>query len=194
LTSLTLSSAKLTYGHEQVEVFTVTVTPRYTTAAATGSVAIRKSTTTLCTVKLSSGKGSCSVAKAELHAGRYSLFAVYARNTNFVGSTSQKATLVVSKAATATGLVLSENTVTYGHEQHERLSVTVTAQYRGIPVTGAVTVNGLPCVIRLSSGSGSCTSSAKTFRVGRHVLAATYWGSASLEASFSPKKNLTVLK
>ena len=193
-TSLKLSSAKLTYGHEQAELFTVTVTPRYATATPTGTVEIRKSTTTLCTVKLSSGKGSCSLAKDVLHAGSYHLYAVYARNTNFIGSTSPTADLLVAKASTRTSLVLSENTLTYGHEQHERISVTVTAQYSGLKVTGTVTVNGLSCVIRLSSGRGSCTSSAKSFRVGRHSLEATYWGSTSLVASFSAKKNLTVLK
>jgi hypothetical protein len=192
--ALTLSVGKVTYGHEQNERFWVTVAARFSPVAPSGSVMIRKSTTTLCTIKVTNGLGSCALPSAELHAGSYGVYASYERNTNFVGSTSAKKALAVDRATTKTALKLSATTVTYGHEQNERFSVTVTPQYAGTTPTGTVTVNGTPCRISLSSGKGSCTASARTFRVGKHGLVATYWGSSSFLGSKSSNKTLTTVK
>ena len=192
--ALVLSARKVTYGHEQNERFWVSVGARFSPVAPGGSVTIRKSTTTLCTIKVSAGIGSCALPSAELHAGTFGVYASYSRNNNFVGSTSTKKTLVVDKATTKTALTLSVTTVTYGHEQHERFSVIVRPQYPATTPTGTVTINGTPCRISLSSGKGSCTSSATTLRAGTHRLVATYWGSSSLLGSKSSNKTVTVLK
>lgn len=61
-TSLTASSQELTYGNEQVEVFTASVAPRITGTPGVpgGTVTIKWGWTTLCTITLSGGTGSCS--------------------------------------------------------------------------------------------------------------------------------------
>ena len=86
--TLQLSRAKVTYGVEQTEHFSVVVSPKYSTTTPTGTVEVKKSTTILCYITLSSGKGSCTTLRSRLHAGRYSIYATYPRNLNFVGSTA----------------------------------------------------------------------------------------------------------
>jgi hypothetical protein len=48
-------------------------------------------------IKLSSGKGSCTLSAKRLKAGTYRLVATYSGNKNFKGSTSAKETLTVAK-------------------------------------------------------------------------------------------------
>jgi hypothetical protein len=97
-TSLKLSSKKVTYGDEQVEHLSVTVSPQHPGTTPTGTVTIKASATTLCVIKLASGAGSCKPLSArELNAGAYSLVATYSGSTNFKGSTSAKETLTVAK-------------------------------------------------------------------------------------------------
>jgi hypothetical protein len=57
-TVLTLSATKVTYGDEQVEKLSVTVSPEFAGPTPTGKVSISESKTTLCVITLSSGKGS----------------------------------------------------------------------------------------------------------------------------------------
>jgi len=61
----------------------------------------------------------------------------------------------VATATTTTTLKLSAKSVTYGHEQRERLFVTVSPQYPGATPTGRVAISGANCLITLSSGRGS---------------------------------------
>ncbi|MGO9964831.1 MAG: protease pro-enzyme activation domain-containing protein, partial [Acidimicrobiales bacterium] len=73
-------------------------------------------------------------------------------------------TYTVAGAPTTTNLVASPNPVPYGHEQSERLSVTLSSRFPGSTPTGTVTIKaptGTLCVITLSSGKGSCRLSPK---------------------------------
>ena len=96
-TTLKLSAATVTVGHEQVEKFTVTV--RGSGAVPTGKVAMKSGKTILCTATLASGKGSCSPSASVLSAGKHSIVAVYAGDTNFLASTSNSSSLTVNGAA-----------------------------------------------------------------------------------------------
>jgi hypothetical protein len=96
-TSLKLSSKKVTYGDEKTEHLTVSVTAGHSGTTATGTVTIKATVTTLCVIKLSSGKGSCTLSAKRLKAGTYRLVATYSGNKNFKGSTSVKVTLTVAK-------------------------------------------------------------------------------------------------
>ena len=96
-TSLKLSSKKVTYGDEQAEHLSVTVSPQYSGITPTGSVTIKVSARTLCVIKLKSGKGSCMLSPKRLNAGTYHLVAAYGGSANFKGSTSAKETLTVVK-------------------------------------------------------------------------------------------------
>jgi Bacterial Ig-like domain (group 3) len=95
-TSLTLSAARLTYGHEQAGRLTVRVTPRYA-GTPTGKVAIKADGTLICTITLASGRGSCALTAKQLRAGSYTLIASYGADRNFTASASGKTTLTVLK-------------------------------------------------------------------------------------------------
>jgi hypothetical protein len=96
-TLLKLSRSKVTYGDEQLEHLSVTVSPRSSGSTPTGTVTVKESTTTLCVVKLASGKGSCKLSAKNLKAGTYRLFATYGGSTTFTRSTSTKEALTVAK-------------------------------------------------------------------------------------------------
>lgn len=95
---------------------------------------------------------------------------------------------------TATDLALSAATVTFGHEQAEKISATVTAPAGGTP-GGKVTITAdraAVCVITLQSGTGSCTLAAKKLRPGSHAMAASYHGGKGYARSASAPATLTV--
>jgi hypothetical protein len=185
--TLSLSAAKVTYGREKSEKLSVTVTP----APRTGTVTISDSVTTLCSIKLSAGKGSCSLSNTQLAAGTYSLVAIDA------GNDSAQKLLIVAKATSKTTLKLSAANVTYGGEHAERLSVTVSGQGKGLVPTGTVTIaasSTVICSINLTMGKGSCLLSAKQLAAGRYSLVATYAGATDFLGSTSTKQSLAVVK
>ena len=96
-TNFGLTAARLTYGHEQVDHLSVTVLSRYTGSRPTGTVTVNESTMTLCTIKLSSGRGSCTLSGNKLAVGSYSLVAAYSGSSVFLGSVSAKESLTVVK-------------------------------------------------------------------------------------------------
>jgi Bacterial Ig-like domain (group 3) len=191
-TSISLSAARVTYGHEQAEHVSVTVTSQHGTPG--GKVTVKSGTATVCTITLASGKGSCTLTARQFAAGTQHLTASYGGSAAFAGSVSAAKTLTVAKASTKTTLSLSAATVTFGHEQSEHLTVTVTPQYSGTPggkvtiKTGTITV----CTITLASGKGSCTLTARQLSRGTHTLIAAYPASSDFTGSASAKKTLTV--
>ena len=196
-TATTLSfTTPLTYGAEASASFHVTVTT--TSVMPIGTVAVKNGPTTLCTITLASGAGSCKPLLArELSTGTYYLVATYGGSANFKGSTSAKETLTVAKATTKTALKLLTRKVIYGHEQVEHVSVTISIQYPGMAATGTVTIKASArtlCVIKLKSDKGSCTLSAKKLKPGTYRLVATYGGSTNLKGSTSTKETLTIAK
>jgi hypothetical protein len=106
---------------------------------------------------------------------------------------------VVDKAplqATRSALRLSAARVTYGHEQSERLTVTVAPQRTGTPA-GTVTVKAgktTVCVITLKAGRGGCTLAPKKLRVGAYHLVAAYGGNLYYLGSASVQHSLTVAR
>ena len=61
----------------------------------------------------------------------YRLVASYGANVDFAGSASSKGTFTVAKATSKTALKLSATKLTYGDEQVEHLSATVSPEYPG---------------------------------------------------------------
>ncbi|MCW2930439.1 MAG: pentapeptide repeat protein, partial [Actinomycetia bacterium] len=154
-TALSLSATKVTYGDEQAEHVSVTVSPQYSGTPG-GTVTVKSGTTTVCTITLGSGKGGCTLAATRLPAGTQHLTASYNGSADFGTSASAAGTLTVAKATSKTALSLSATKVTYGDEQAERLTVTVSPQYGGTP-GGTVTVKSgtvTVCTITLASGKG----------------------------------------
>jgi Bacterial Ig-like domain (group 3) len=99
-------------------------------------------------------------------------------------------------ALTGTSLARSAATVTYGREQAEHLTVTVVSRHGGTPA-GTVTVKAgtaTVCLVKLRSGRGSCTLTARQLKVGTYHLVARWPGSADFAPSASPTETLKVAK
>ena len=97
-TVLSITPATATYGDEKVPVISATVTSA-TTGTPTGTVVVKEGGTTICTLTLSGGTGSCAaLATTKLPVATHSLTATYAGDTNFSTSTSSAEPLAVTKA------------------------------------------------------------------------------------------------
>jgi hypothetical protein len=194
-TALSLSTAKVTYGNEQGERLSVTVRSMYGVTPA-GTVAVKSGASTVCTITLASGQGSCLLAATTLPAGTQHLTAAYGGSVDVTASASAAASLSVAKAGTRSALSLSASKVTYGREQGERLTVAVTSQYSGTPTgkvaikAGAVTI----CTITLASGRGTCILTPSRVRPDSYALHAYYAGSSDFGGSASAGKALTVVR
>lgn len=68
--------------------------------------------------------------------------------------------------------------MTYGKEQAERLSATVTLQNGMIPAGTVKAGTTTVCTIAPASGKGSCTLTATKLRPGTYTLVATYPGNS----------------
>ena len=194
-TATTLSDAKVAYGNEGDERFSVKVSGG-SAGIPTGRVLIASGSTTLCQFTLVSGTGSCAPASTRLPAGPVKVTATYRGSFVFGVSASQESFTVV-KDPVNIGLILSAAKVTYGHEQAEKLSVVVFPRYADSP-SGRATVKAgriTVCVITLKPRTaGTCTMAAKKLRPGTYTLTATYPGSADYASAVSAGKTLTVAK
>jgi hypothetical protein len=165
-------------------------------ASPAGTVTVKAGART-CTAALKGSAGvstgSCKIT--EPGPGRYHLSASYGPQGSFAGSTTPTSRLLtVHKAATTARLRLSSPTVRYGHEQRERLSVTITPQYSGTPGGKVVILAGSKtvCALRLKGGRASCTLSARQLRRGTYRLRARYGGSSAFRSATSPPVRLRV--
>jgi Bacterial Ig-like domain (group 3) len=120
-----------------------------------------------------------------------------AGNYTGTGSATAGQVFVVTGAIiqpTSTRLALSAASVPYGHEQSEKISVTVAPRYGGTPPgtvrvrAGHVTV----CLITLASGAGSCRLTARRLHRGSYRLTAAYEGGPGFLGSVSAVRTLTV--
>lgn len=194
-TSLAISDKTVTYGDEQRATISVTVSPQIAGLEPSGEVRVVESSTTLCVVTLSAGKGSCTLAVTKLAAGNYRLVADYGGDDNFDTSSSPEVSLTVARATSTTKLQLAHAKVTEGDEQTERLSVSVTPDEKSEAATGTVAISigsTTVCVVKLAAGKGSCTLTAKQLKAGTYHLVARYAGSADVAGSSSAKSTLTV--
>jgi hypothetical protein len=101
-TALSLSSAKVTYGHEQSERLSVSVRARYSGIPA-GTVAVKAGAATICVIHVKDGKGSCALTATKLRAGTYHLIATYAGSPGFLGSAAERKTLTVTALSRRAG-------------------------------------------------------------------------------------------
>ena len=86
----------MTYGHEHAERITVTVTTEHRGIPA-GKVTIKNRKSTVCTITLARGKGSCKLTARQFRAGTYTLVATYSGSTKFTSSASTKKKLTVAR-------------------------------------------------------------------------------------------------
>jgi hypothetical protein len=100
--------------------------------------------------------------------------------------------------ATTTRLTLSKTSIVYGHENAERISVSVTSPAGTPPGTVRVTANSNEitiCTITVKSGKGSCTLSQKQLKPHySYTIAGTYLGTARFASSVSSAQSVGVNK
>jgi hypothetical protein len=94
-TALALAKTSVTYGHESAEKFTASVS-HAGSVDPTGKVAVRIGGTTICTITLNRGTGSCTLANTRLRSGTYTFVALYSGDGNYNQSESAKRTLKVA--------------------------------------------------------------------------------------------------
>jgi hypothetical protein len=95
--------------------------------------------------------------------------------------------VVTRKENAKTTLRLSKARVAYGHEQQEKLTVTVAPLVSGTP-SGSVTIlrRGVTvCTLTLKKRTAACTLPAKKFKPGSYHLVAEYHGDAYFNGSSS---------
>ena len=129
---MTLSATSVVYGREQAERISLNVDDVFG-SVPTGTVTVKAGNTVACTITLKDRKGSCTVPAAKLGPGTVSVNAFYGGGISFQTSQSGAETFTVKKAAAKTRLALSKSPVTFGQEQAERLSVSVSPQFGGTP-------------------------------------------------------------
>jgi hypothetical protein len=195
-TALTLSAPSVPFGAEQTEIFTAKVTPA-ASGIPTGKVTVTTGTTTICTITLSGGTGTCRPASGSLlRPGSYPITATYSGDATDTTSSDTSQTLVVTKQPTTTVLTMSADTIAVGAEDAEVFSVEVNPATGGTP-TGNVTVKAgvvAICTISLANNVG-CSPKPSLFKVGTYQITATYNGDSTYAASTStPAQTLTVVE
>jgi hypothetical protein len=85
-TTISESPTSVTYGHESASVFSVTVTTHYGEAVPNGETVTVPVGSVKCTVVLTSGKGTCTIANTALAVGSYPVSATYGGDANLSGS------------------------------------------------------------------------------------------------------------
>ena len=91
-----LAKAKVAYGRESTERFTVTVTPRYAGVPG-GKVTIKEGKQTVASMTLKTGKGTYTLTAKQFKPGKHALIAIYNGNQDFTFSTSTVKSLLVAK-------------------------------------------------------------------------------------------------
>jgi hypothetical protein len=194
-TAITLSAPTVTYGDEQTERVTVTVSAGSAGTPA-GSVTVSSGSRTVCTATLASGTASCTVPATALAPGSVQLTASYAGDPDFGSSVSSASSLAVSAASSTTSLAAGAASVPYGHEQAETISVGVAPQFSGTPGGQVAIASGsrTVCTAALASGSASCTVPATAFAPGQVQLTASYAGDADFGPSVSAARQFAVTR
>jgi len=95
-TGLTLSAAKVKFGHEQAEKISVKVSPR-TGGTPGGRVTVTANQHTACVITLAGGKGACTLAARKLSPGSYGLTGHYAGDGAYDGSASAAKNLTITR-------------------------------------------------------------------------------------------------
>jgi hypothetical protein len=194
-TTLTISSATVTYGNEASLNFTATVSPEFTGTPG-GTVTVKAGSTVLCSMTLPTTQ--CSTTDDPLNASgtQYAIAATYSGDTNFTGSTSSTKNLTVGKASTSTSLNLSQFSVSFGSESTVVFTATITPQFAGSTPTGVVTVATSSattlCTITLPVTTCSTTDQALAPSGTAYSVTASYPGDTNFTGSTSGAQSLTI--
>lgn len=109
-----------------------------------------------------------------------------AGNSDYLPANQFQQSFAVGQGTTTTTLKVGSSSVPYGHEQTEKLSVTVSPASGPTEPTGSVTLtSGVShvCVVNLVAGAGSCDMSSTQFTSGDLTVVATYGGDLNFVSS-----------
>jgi hypothetical protein len=192
--TLAESASKVTYGDEQAEKFTATVTSA-DGGTPTGTVTVVDANTDICRITLSGGTGTCTLPTTVLRSDATTqLTATYSGDATYIAADAT-ASLNIATASTTTSVTLSKTSVTYGSKYQTEAEVTVKPEYSGTP-TGVVAVygnGGLLCVATISDGKGEC-GVPDGLNAARYKVTASYDGDSNFNTSNSAATYLTVAK
>jgi hypothetical protein len=111
-----------------------------------------------------------------------------------VTSTALQAIVSAESPAASAALARNTATVQFGHEQSERLTITIKPETGGTP-TGNVTIKAgqrTLATVPLTSGQATWTMPAKKLRPGTYRLTGTYTSSNGYESATTAKRTLVV--
>ena len=177
--------------------FTVTITAASSTtpnAAITGPVSLMDGNTVVGTGTLSPlGTGpataSAVISVSSLSIGSHAITAVYAGDTDYVGSTSGAVSEVISLATSSN--VLTANTT--APIATKPVTLTATLSSNGGTPTGTVTfMDGATAIGTGNLANGVASATTSTLTVGAHTITAIYGGDAKDSASTSNSVTVTV--
>jgi len=186
-TTLMLISSVNPSGLDSPVTFTATITPQYG-GQASGTITFKDRATTLGSTTVSGN--AASLTTSALAMGTHSVTAIYSGDSNFIGSTSNTVSQVVTKATSTTTLVSSLNPSVQGK------LVTFTAvvsSLAGTPTGKIEYLNGKTVLstIKLTSGSAKYTTSK--LPPGANAITAVYEGDPNNSSSTSAPVNQIVL-
>jgi hypothetical protein len=193
---LAVSAAKLTYGDEQGETITATVSGNG--SAPTGTVTVTTPAGgPLCTITLANGTGRCALAKASLPAGTNALTGTYSGDATYKATTAT-ATVTVAPAATVTRLAFTPQSISFAGAD-TALAVTGSVSSTAGTPNGWVTVrvDGKAlsgCTNVAFTGAVSCKGTTAVLAPGKHLVSLAYSARGDFAASTSSSLPLTVAK
>lgn len=95
-TTLTLSAATASYGHQQAVKLTIRIIPQYTGTPG-GKVAVMAGRVRVCLITLKRATGSCRLRARTLRPGTYQMLGAYAGNQDFKASASPAQSLTITR-------------------------------------------------------------------------------------------------
>ena len=196
----TLAAPVVSYGNEQAEVASVSVSG--TSGTPTGTVTVASANgSVFCTATLFGGQGSCVPVATWAYPGQFTVTASYSGDANFAPSVSPPQTATVTKDPTRTTLSLSRSTVIYGDERSVEVTSVVIPEYSDGQVTfgpsGVIKiVTGITtfCYIPYYSPVCSFPLGPTNLPAGVAKISAAYSGNNAFDPSAAPVKMLTVTK
>jgi hypothetical protein len=186
-TSLSLNVSTRTFGDEDDVIYTVNVGTN--SGTPTGSVSIMSGLTTLCTITLHDGRGSCTADFTTMPAGLQSITASYSGDSSHNGSTSSSSSLFITKDSTHTTVSESASNVAVGSEGSVLFTAKVTSNNgEAIPSGEGVTIHvgSASCNATTNgSGSASCSIGNSALGGGSYSVSASYAGDSNINGSTS---------
>jgi len=180
-TSLSLSTNTVAYGSEGAAIFTASVSglPGGDPPLGTVTVTNLSDGSTICSAGLTPGgstisSGVCTISDTQFPVGAdLTVAAVWDGDNNYAGSDSSDQNLGVVAGTSTTTLSQTTDTVSYGSESADTLTVSVTGQADSPPPTGPVQVQDAstgdvictvePTAVTDNVSTGSCSPSDEQF-------------------------------